>query len=812
MGKGGNILNDRLVEKGLRVDFHIHSHASFKKDGKLVEDGNIEHIHILLEKLSQNQVDMFSITDHDCFDYDLYKKLKEHEGKDFKKILPGVEFSVGIETKLGNEGKKETKQVHVIAIFDDSDDGKVKELGKLFERHKYDASQSEHGEAQMYSEKTFREILQESNLNVCLIAHQKNSLSSKKQKSPDAMALGEEKFNELLNYEYFEAYEFKTENTHVFHSLFKKKYNEAYERVRFITGSDCHVWSEYPKHDVNDKGSDFCPTYFKCLPSFRGVAMALTDDSRIQINPEFFQKTDNWLRELRYSVCGEEKVIPLSKGINAIIGDNSKGKSMFLHALTNYKNNTQNMKDYKEYLNKHSIVIDPIDNVLSYSFDSQGNIRSLFEKDDFAFNKLMKVFEPEPTDGSSIQKELLEVFKTYFDALEKKFEWDDSYDDFAKSVISLEAEPSSHTSLFVSKIPSSSFEKCEEVQKLCKYIRDAISNLKKAFDLTTDKSEKDAFGKMIDYLKNIQKKYEDTLEERKWGNNLREQINRAIDSFLEEQNSIQNNREKAWTTFQKNEEDMANSLADLLSKREAISKFQFKLDPIKPKFSEKPYGDLKIVSRFVSNREIYDAEYCIDVLKSVFKQNVKVNEMLDIPNVKKEDLNDAIKNKDEAGSNDPIKILEEKVKKEINDGLRTKEAIIKNGADITSSYSAGFNASNYIHLLSETESHTIYIIDQPEDDISQTSIKVSVIKDMKKMAQNRQIILVTHNPQFVVNLDADNVLYFHDDKNKRLIIDSGALEYVDEKTDILKIVSDNLDGGVDSLKKRWKRYEKRIAD
>ena len=83
---------------------------------------------------------------------------------------------------------------------------------------------------------------------------------------------------------------------------------------------------------------------------------------------------------------------------------------------------------------------------------------------------------------------------------------------------------------------------------------------------------------------------------------------------------------------------------------------------------------------------------------------------------------------------------------------------------------------------------------------------------MKKMAQFRQIILVTHNPQFVVNLDADNVLYFHDDKNKCLTIDSGALEYVDEKIDMLKIVSENLDGGVDSLKKRWKRYEKRIAD
>lgn len=69
----------------------------------------------------------------------------------------------------------------------------------------------------MFKEKTFREILQNSGINVCLIAHQKNSLGNKKQSSPDAMALGSDKFNEFLNFGYFEAYEFKTENMHVFH-------------------------------------------------------------------------------------------------------------------------------------------------------------------------------------------------------------------------------------------------------------------------------------------------------------------------------------------------------------------------------------------------------------------------------------------------------------------------------------------------------------------------------------------------------------------------------------------------------------------
>lgn len=37
---------------------------------------------------------------------------------------------------------------------------------------------------------------------------------------------------------------------------------------------------------------------------------------------------------------------------------------------------------------------------------------------------------------------------------------------------------------------------------------------------------------------------------------------------------------------------------------------------------------------------------------------------------------------------------------------------------------------------------------------------------------------------------------------------SGALEYADDTYNILDIVAKNIDGGLDSIQKRWKRYEK----
>ena len=102
------------------------------------------------------------------------------KGKEsFKKVFPGVEFSVGIKSE-GVDGR--VKQVHVIAIFDDSDEEKIKELQSLLELEKYD-EQTRSGKSetlQLFSEKNFCDILKNSERHVCLISHEKNLTTSKR--------------------------------------------------------------------------------------------------------------------------------------------------------------------------------------------------------------------------------------------------------------------------------------------------------------------------------------------------------------------------------------------------------------------------------------------------------------------------------------------------------------------------------------------------------------------------------------------------------------------------------------------------------
>mgnify|MGYP004462043543 CR=1 FL=1 len=807
-------MSDKIVTAGLKIDFHIHSSASYKKDGDLVKDGSISHINILLNKLKEKEIDMFAITDHDQFDYSLYHALTQYEGRRFKKVLPGVEFSVGIEKKKSSDSETTFQQIHVIAIFNDANQDKLKNLEKILNDEKYDCYQSETDKTPtMFQEKTFRSILQKSDLNVCLIAHQKNSPTSKSQSSPDVMALGQEKYNELINYEYFEAYEFKTENNRIFHNLFKKKENKVYERVRFITGSDCHEWKAYPKHHEGSKENEMTPTFLKCLPSFRGLAMALTDDSRIQQNKDFFSNTDNYIESIKYSVNGNAFTLPLSKGINAIIGDNSKGKSMFLHALTNYSKLKENIisegkaKDYKDYLSRNKIIISPIEKQ-KFSFDSQGEIRKRFELGAAFAGEFISKQQPKDTDSSKIKEALAEAFNDFYDALEAKFQYDQLFKDIKSKKIQLDLhKPTSGLSLYVSTIPDRKKVSSQGFSRIESNIGKALLSLKSANKYITDNDDIKKLNDIISTLEKLEKKYKDKKDKAIFQSALIDSINIGIKEFTKSQTTVQNNNESVWSNNENDAEMVAQTISQLISIKRKIKPFKFKMDSIIPEYESKTYGNLNLISRFVSNEKVYGDTYCTKLLQKLLKSDVDVNLLLDIPNVDRCRLLTSLKNKDESGEIDAVKILKSQVENEINQQFKTKQVIIENGADVTSSYSAGFNAAKYLNIISNDGADYVYIVDQPEDDISQTSIR-RVINDLKTMSKSKQVILVTHNPQFVVNLDVDNVLYFYDDSFGKLHILEGALEYIDEKEDMIKLVSENLDGGIESLKKRWKRYEK----
>lgn len=71
---------DRIVTKPIKIDLHIHSAASAAtkdKGKKQLSMCNKEHVETLFRGLEAHGINMCAITDHDCFDRDLYFALKE---------------------------------------------------------------------------------------------------------------------------------------------------------------------------------------------------------------------------------------------------------------------------------------------------------------------------------------------------------------------------------------------------------------------------------------------------------------------------------------------------------------------------------------------------------------------------------------------------------------------------------------------------------------------------------------------------------------------------------------------------------------
>lgn len=93
------------------------------------------------------------------------------------------------------------------------------------------------------------------------------------------------------------------------------------------------------------------------------------------------------------------------------------------------------------------------------------------------------------------------------------------------------------------------------------------------------------------------------------------------------------------------------------------------------------------------------------------------------------------------------------------------------------------------------------ILDQPEDDLDNHLITDLVVNQIRANKNRRQIIIVTHNPNIVVNGDAEKLIAL-DFRNGQIQISSdGCLQDRNIRKEICTI----MEGGKDALKQRYRR-------
>jgi len=117
--------------------------------------------------------------------------------------------------------------------------------------------------------------------------------------------------------------------------------------------------------------------------------------------------------------------------------------------------------------------------------------------------------------------------------------------------------------------------------------------------------------------------------------------------------------------------------------------------------------------------------------------------------------------------------------------------------------SVGQRGTFFVCLKLATEAFTApFVFDQPEDDLDNEFIVEELRPLFREIKKYRQVIIVTHNANLVVNADAEQVVVANND-NEVISFESGSLENPYIRDEVCRV----LEGGKDAFRQRELRYD-----
>lgn len=295
---------------------------------------------------------------------------------------------------------------------------------------------------------------------------------------------------------------------------------------------------------------------------------------------------------------------------------------------------------------------------------------------------------------------------------------------------------------------------------------------------------------------------------------------------------IQNIEENVLIVLQKNLEE--TKIKIFLEYENAFNEYQKIIDNLNER--GKDFEDLNLIGsiKFYANR------FKDQFLNDFFNLNHRINSEIknsDLFKVEKNMFDDVIihdhKNEIERIFdliiNDDVSFKKYKNKKDSIKALLKDEFFdyweLKVGNDEMADMSPGKANLLILKLLIDlSESDCPILIDQPEDNLDNRSIYNDLVQFIRKRKINRQIIIVTHNPNVVVSADSENVIVANqkgedgerENNNYRFEYINGAIENsfkIDDdnigilnRMGIKEHVTEILEGGKEAFIKREEKY------
>ncbi len=121
---------------------------------------------------------------------------------------------------------------------------------------------------------------------------------------------------------------------------------------------------------------------------------------------------------------------------------------------------------------------------------------------------------------------------------------------------------------------------------------------------------------------------------------------------------------------------------------------------------------------------------------------------------------------------------------------------------LISQLSLGQQQSIMLGILMLSKSNKPLIIDQPEDNLDSEFIFKTIVKNLRKIKEKRQVIIVTHNPNIAVLGDAELIIPLKSTNILSHVISSGSIDRVETRS----ICCEILEGGKSAFIQRQKIY------
>ena len=757
----------------IKFDLHIHSFASrYKESEGIVDASTTDNAAVLLEKLNDADVGLFSITDHNRFWPELYEKLDELIASgQFSKVqglLAGVEFDVQINPTMS--------KCHIITIFDAKNKREnYQRIHNVIEQHKLE------GQNDAYEKHDYEDLLREIGLDVILIACQRNSLD-RHHGHHNSLSEATMEPEELLMTGYINALEFQRPNVE---GILRDNLKKVPVQVGLVMGSDCHEWAAYPNHHTGQGNPQFIHSRANILPTFKGLLMAVTSpETRIN-------KQENRNREFIQHIHIGDKTIPLENGLVAIIGENGSGKSSLIKILQG-KTSEAFVKRIKEK------------NCISYS-ETESSKRLYIEQgqivDKFGKGSLFPPDNFLPVDHTEFRDAYSLFAYGILDNIKKRIRAKTTFKQLGNE--SLEYNELIHlASYYINFLVDSDYAEIENPHE--EYDKKLHDLLETIFLMRSDGyfvNYQNEINQILELLSKIYSVVHEASDEKVVERLVK---NHIVSASTEYDQKIQ----EAATSHQLDQRDYLDKRKNFISRiadaaRKGSEEIVF---PEKPRpiqgcsmnphhgfsfNSEAKYNDRDVIEEFLGR--MFTSDYrSIEALQAIESNENLKNAIFRCTSV------DQIDSQFERNLNS---FLEEMCKTSdyIVDSSQHNEAVGNTLGELSLAY--------FKYMTEHETEKCIFLIDQPEDHISNNNISQKLLRYFNSIRTKKQIIMVTHNPLLVVNQDVDQVLFIRNIGDKMEII-SGCLEYEDGDVNILDLIAKNMDGGKDSIEKRLKVYGK----